>query len=127
MDARITRAAAAAADALCIGLFVALGRESHDINSGIGWYLTVLWPFLVGWFAVALTLRLYASSSHRWLMLAYTWLAGIALALGLRDVITRRDTPVAFVIVSYAFIGLAVFGWRLASAGVARFRGRAQT
>jgi FtsH-binding integral membrane protein len=127
MDTRITRAIAAAADALCLGLFVALGRESHEINSGIGWYLTVLWPFLVGWFAVALALRLYTSSSNRRIMLAYTWASGIAVALVLRGVVTRRDTPVAFVIVAYAFIGLAVFGWRFASLAVARLRGRTQT
>jgi FtsH-binding integral membrane protein len=127
METRNARAIAALADVLCLGLFVALGRESHDINSGIAWYLTVLWPFLVGWFAVALTLRLYASASNRWLMLAYTWAGGIAIALVLRAVITHRDTPLAFIIVAYAFLGFATFGWRLAALGVARLRGRPQT
>ncbi|HEY8672479.1 MAG TPA: hypothetical protein VIM76_01855 [Candidatus Dormibacteraeota bacterium] len=32
----------AAGDAACLAIFVLLGRESHDLSSGITWYLTVL-------------------------------------------------------------------------------------
>jgi Protein of unknown function (DUF3054) len=108
----------AAADAACLALFVVLGRESHDLSSGITWYLTVLWPFLLGWFAAAAALRLYASSPNRWTVLAATWVAGIAIALVLRSLITGRASPLAFIIVAYAFIGLTVFGWRLALRGM---------
>jgi Protein of unknown function (DUF3054) len=112
-------------DALCLALFVALGRESHDIDSGISWYLTVLWPFLLGWFAAALAVRVYASSPQRWILLAATWAGGIAIALVLRAVVTHRDTPIAFIIVAYAFIGLATFGWRLVVRGLMHVRRRA--
>jgi len=115
----------AAVDALLLAVFVALGRESHDISSGIGWYLTVLWPFLVGWFVAALAVRVYTSWPERWTLLGATWIGGIAMALVLRAVITQRSTPVAFVIVAYAFIGLATFGWRLAVRGLIVLRGRA--
>jgi hypothetical protein len=115
----------AAADAACLAVFVALGRESHDLSSGITWYLTVLWPFLLGWFAAAAALRLYASWPNRWMALAATWVAGIAVALVLRSLITGRASPLAFVIVAYAFIGLTVFGWRLAIRGVKLLRDRA--
>src|SRR5579859_3780709 len=100
------RALAAAADLVCLALFVALGRASHDISSGIAWYLTVLWPFLVGWFAVALALRLYRSPLDRWLILTCTWFGGCAIALGLRALVTGRSTPIAFIIVAYIFIGV---------------------
>lgn len=117
-------AIAAAADAACLAVFVILGRESHDITSGITWYLTVLWPFFVGWFIVALACRLYASWPSRWDRVAATWGIGIALALVLRAVITGRATPIAFIIVAYAFVELTVFGWRLALRGVRLLRDR---
>jgi Protein of unknown function (DUF3054) len=103
-----------AADAACLAVFVLLGRQSHDLNSGFTWYLTVLWPFLLGWFAAAAALRLYATWPNRPLALAATWIAGTAIALLMREWITQRATPLAFIIVAYAFIALTVFGWRLA-------------
>jgi chromate transport protein ChrA len=115
----------AAVDAVCLAVFVVLGRESHDISSGISWYLTVLWPFLLGWFIAALAVRVYTSWPERWTLLAATWVGGIAIALVLRAVVTQRDTPVAFIIVAYAFIGLVTFGWRLAVRGLILLRGRA--
>jgi Protein of unknown function (DUF3054) len=117
-------AIAAAADAACLAVFVILGRESHDITSGITWYLTVLWPFFVGWFIVALACRLYASWPSRWLLVAVTWALGVAIGLALRAIVTGRDTPIAFTIVAYGFVGLTVFGWRLAVRGVSLLRHR---
>ena len=114
----------AAADAACLAVFVLLGRASHDLSTGVSWYLTVLWPFLLGWFGAAAACRLYASWPSRAIPLATTWIAGTALALMLRALITQRATPVAFIIVAYAFIGLAVFGWRLAVRGVQLLRHR---
>jgi hypothetical protein len=117
------RALAAGVDAVCLALFVALGRASHDISSGIAWYLTVLWPFLVGWFVVAIALRLYRSPLDRWVILACIWVAGCTLGLGLRAAVTHRNTPIAFIIVTYIFIGLTTFGWRLFVHGLAWVRG----
>jgi len=114
----------AAGDAACLAIFVLLGRESHELNSGITWYLAVLWPFLLGWFAAAAALRLYSSWPNRWMALAATWVAGTAIALVLRSLITQRATPLAFIIVAYAFIGLTVLGWRLALRGVELLRHR---
>jgi hypothetical protein len=114
-----------AADAACLAVFVLLGRESHDLSSGIAWYLTVLWPFLLGWFAAAAAVRLYTSWPNRWTVLAATWVAGTAIALVLRSLITGRASPLAFIIVAYGFIGLTVFGWRLAFRGVQLLRNRA--
>jgi hypothetical protein len=118
------RALAVCVDALCLGIFVALGRVSHDISSGIAWYFTVLWPFLVGWFVAALAFGVYKSPLDRWVMLACTWVVGCAIALGLRDAVTHRNTPIAFIIVTYIFIGLTTFGWRLFMYGLAWVRSR---
>lgn len=114
----------AAGDAACLAVFVLLGRASHDLSSGITWYLTVLWPFLLGWFAAAAAVRLYTSWPNRWMAVAATWVAGTAIALVLRSLITGRASPLAFIIVAYAFIGLTVFGWRLAVRGLEVLRNR---
>ncbi len=113
MQPRTARALAAGIDAVCLALFVALGRASHDPESGLTWYFTVLWPFLVGWFVVALLLRLYMSHRTNWRMLAVTWIAGCAIALLLRVAVTHRTTPLVFIIVTFSFIGILTFGWRL--------------
>jgi hypothetical protein len=118
------RALAAGVDALCLGIFVALGRVSHDISSGIAWYFTVLWPFLIGWFVAALVFGVYKSPLDRWVMLGCTWIVGCAIALGLRAAATHRSTPIAFIIVTYIFIGLTTFGWRLFMFGLAWVRSR---
>jgi hypothetical protein len=121
------RACSAGVDAVCLALFVALGRASHDISSGITWYVTVLWPFLVGWFGLALVVRLYKSPLDRWVMLTCAWVGGTAIALGLRAAVTHRDTPIAFIIVAYIFIGLTTFGWRLFVHGLVWVRSREST
>jgi FtsH-binding integral membrane protein len=116
------RAFAVGVDALCLAIFVALGRASHDIASGIDWYLTVLWPFLVGWFVVALVLQLYKAPVDRWVILSCTWVLGSTIGLILRAAVTHRSTPLAFVIVTLLFIGLTTFGWRLFVHGLAWVR-----
>jgi Protein of unknown function (DUF3054) len=113
-----------AADAACLLVFVALGRSSHSLNGGPGWFLAVLWPFAVGWFAVAVLTRLYTSDSGLWWRAAVTCLGGVTLALVLRATFTTRATPVTFGIVALVFLSLATLGWRLAARGVARVRVR---
>ena len=118
MDAR--KLASAATDAVCIAVFVLAGRQSHDIAAGAGWFFTVVWPFAVGWFGLALATRLYASGSTPWTRLAITWVVGVALALVLRAVVTHRDDPIAFVVVAFAFLGATTAGWRVVAHLAAR-------
>ena len=107
---------AIAADLLCLGLFVALGRESHGLDSGFGWFVVVLWPFAAGWLAAAAILRPYRGNVQ-WSRVGLTLLLGITLALVLRVTLTQRSIPIAFVIVAFVFNTLTIFGWRLALAG----------
>ena len=119
------RALAIGVDAVCLALFVALGRASHDISSGIAWYLTVLWPFLVGWFAVAAALSAVPVAA-RSLGDARLHLGGwdARSRLVLRAAVTQRSTPIAFIIVTYIFIGVTTFGWRLFVHGLGWVRSR---
>jgi Protein of unknown function (DUF3054) len=117
-------AAAPALDAPCLVVFVLAGRQSHGLDSGAGWFLAVLWPVVLGWFAVAILVRLYAARSRPALRLATTIAVGVALGLVLRIAVTHRDTPVAFALVSFAFITLTTVGWRVAAAVLPRLLAR---
>lgn len=109
-------------DAVCIVAFVVIGRDSHGIGSGLRWFFTVLWPFLAGWFAVAVVVRLYTAGSKPWLRLAATWSLGVAAALVLRAVFTHRESLSTFTIVAYVFLGAVTFGWRGTAAALRRVR-----
>jgi hypothetical protein len=100
-------------DAVCLCAFVILGRQSHDISEGAQWLLTVVWPFIAGWFAAALALGLYTARRRPGVRLAMTEVAGIAIALVLRSTVTHRDTPFTFIIVAVGFILLTTVGWRV--------------
>ena len=126
---RLPGAVAPLLDALCLIVFVAAGRQSHDLQGGASWFFIVLWPLLAGWFLVALASRLYTRGDHAWLRLAATVVIGVAIALLLRASATHRDTPVAFVVVAYLFITALTAGWRFVAIGVlaARSRGGSAT
>ncbi|MDQ6856731.1 MAG: DUF3054 domain-containing protein [Candidatus Dormibacteraeota bacterium] len=105
-------------DALCLVVFVIAGRQSHGLDNGAGWFLVVLWPIAVAWFATALVAGLYTAPSRAWWRLAATVVLGVGLGLVVRIAVTHRDTPAAFVLVAYAFITLTTVGWRLVGAAV---------
>ena len=100
------------ADVACFAAFVLLGRENHGLDTGFGWFLTVLWPFLLGWSLAAVATRLYSAASG-WARWVATWTLGVAAGLGLRVLFTGRATPLAFALVALVFVGLTTGGWRL--------------
>ena len=111
-------------DTLCLVIFVIAGRQSHGLDSGAGWFFVVLWPIAVAWFAVALLVGLYTSTSRAGRRLAATVVLGVGLGLIVRIAVTHRDTPGAFVLVAYGFITLTTVGWRLVAAGLPRVLAR---
>ena len=111
-------------DALCLVVFVLAGRQSHGLDSGAAWFLTVLWPIAVAWVAVAVATRLYTAASRPGRRLAATVVLGIGLGLVLRIAVTHRDTPAAFALVAFGFITLTTAGWRLAAVAVPRMVAR---
>ena len=113
---------AAAIDGVCLVVFVLLGRSSHGLNGGSNWFLTVLWPFVVGWYAAALVTHLYRAPTHPWRRAAATVTLGVVLALLVRVTATSRSTPVVFGIVAFSFLMLTTVGWRVAARFAARLR-----
>ena len=113
---------AALADLACLVAFVAIGRRSHDLHGGAGWFGAVLWPFVVGWVGAALVTRLYTARTHPWWRAEATVLLGVTAALVLRATLTTRATPVIFGVVAVSFLALATLGWRLVVAVLTRRR-----
>jgi hypothetical protein len=106
-------------DAAAVLAFAALGALSHE-GSAAGAFLRTGLPFLAGWFAAALALRLYDRPSP-W-RLAAASAAGTALGLALRSLV---DTPApAFVAVSFGTLLVLTAGWRLAYLVAGRWRSR---
>ncbi len=113
---------AVAADAACLVAFVLLGRGSHGLNGGSDWFVTVLWPFVVGWYAASVATRLYLLAVHPWRRAAATAVLGVTIACLLRVTATSRSTPVVFGVVAVTFITMATVGWRAATRLVTRVR-----
>jgi Protein of unknown function (DUF3054) len=106
------RKLAPALDAACFALFVALGRDQHGLHGGVGWFFTVVWPLLLGWFVAALATRLYLSEGWNWSRLGATLVIAVLLGGVARGVFTDRTAFSTFTIVELCFIGLFTFGWR---------------
>lgn len=111
-------------DALCLIVFVAAGRQSHDLQGGASWFFVVVWPLLAGWFLTATAVRLYVRRDLTLLRVGATIGIGTAIALLVRATVTHRDTPVAFVVVAYLFVTALAVGWRLLWIGVVAARRR---
>lgn len=111
-DALAPQRFAPLADFACLVGFVFAGAGQHDVDEGIGWFLTVLWPLVVAWFACALLTRLYSSSDRGWLRLAVTLVAGALLNAVLRGAFTDRPFVSVYTLVLVAWMALTAFGWR---------------
>lgn len=112
-DPFASRRLAPLADSACLVVFVFAGAGQHDVDEGVGWFLTVLWPLVVAWFACALLARLYSSSDRVWLRLAVTLVAGALLNAVLRGSFTDRPYVSVYTLVLIAWMALTTFGWRV--------------
>jgi hypothetical protein len=118
-------AVAVALDGVCLVAFVLLGRGSHGLNGGSGWFLTVLWPFVLGWYAATFVTGLYRDVTHPWRRAVANVAVGVTLACVLRIAATSRSTPVVFGVVAFTFLVVTTLGWRAVARLAARVRVRA--
>jgi uncharacterized membrane protein len=120
---RGTALLAAAADAVLILAFAAIGRDAHQRGEIITGVLATAWPFLAGAAVAWLALRLWRAPLAVWPAGVVVWLGTVAVGMLLRAV-TGQTVVLPFIIV--ALISLAVFllGYRLVAAAVQRFRSR---
>jgi uncharacterized membrane protein len=115
-----TAALAAAADAVLILVFAAIGRDAHQRGEIITGVLATAWPFLAGAAVSWLALRVWRAPLALWPAGVVVWLGTVAVGMLLRAV-TGQSVVLPFIIV--ALISLAVFllGYRLVVAAVRRF------
>ena len=107
------------ADLVILLVFAAAGRSSHHAPSGAGWFLRVLWPFVL-----ALTMGYAATKLARaplaWRRVAGAWAITICVAETLRLSVQDRPWKPAFLVVATLFIGVCMFSWRLVAARITR-------
>ncbi len=113
-------AVAAAIDAVCIVVFVLLGRNAHDEGSAVTGTLAIAAPFLialaVGWI-MAFRIGWRPVNWRTGLLL---WVTTIVVGMNLRRTLFDRSTAVAFVIVATLFLALLLIGWRLVASRLGR-------
>jgi hypothetical protein len=124
-------AGAAAADALIVVLFAAVGRRSHDESGGIASALGTAAPFLcalaVAWVgAVALCRARHRDESQLLGVDAGVLIALATVAVGMlaRRLLWDDGTALAFVVVTAAFFTSLMGGWRAVWARVHNRRSR---
>ena len=114
---------AAAADALCVLAFCAVGRRSHAEGVTISGVAGTAWPFLVG----AVLGWLLSRGWRRPLAVVPTglavWVCTIAIGMVLRKA-NSGSVAVTFVVVASTVTALLLLGWRGIAALVRRSLGR---
>ena len=117
---------AMALDVVAIVLFAALGRRSHDEDSGVLDVLETAAPFLialaVGWLVV-LVARLAPTSIVAGFVV---WAVTVVGGLVLRRTVWDRGTQPSFIIVAALVLGLLLVVWRT-GVSVARSRGEVRS
>ena len=114
---------AAALDAAAFVAFAVAGGRTHSAEYGIGDFAAIVGPFLIGWFAVALGMRLYRDPLS-WVSVLVTFAGGMFVGFVLRVFVFGRDAPLVFVAVTTAFCAVFIFGWRLVALLILKSRER---
>lgn len=103
-----------AVDVVCVLVFCALGRRSHDEGLSLGGVATTAWPFLIG------TILGWALSRgwRRPTAVASTgvivWLSTVVVGMLLRKA-TSAGVAASFVVVASTVTALLLLGWRVAA------------
>jgi MFS-type transporter involved in bile tolerance (Atg22 family) len=101
----------AAADVLCIVIFVAIGRKNHDEGEAAAGIFRVAAPFLIaavaGWLATQAWKRPLELRTG-----VIVWLTTIMLGMVLRRFVFDEGTATAFIIVATVFLCAFLNGWR---------------
>ena len=114
-------------DLVCIVAFILVGGGRHHVEEDVGWFLTVLWPIVVGWYGAALVAGLYTRPDRRALRLVATIAAGTVVMCVLRGGFTDRPWVSVFTAIYASWMTFTAFGWRLIAHSIRRRRRAAST
>lgn len=111
------------ADAVFVLAFVIIGRANHHAGDTIAGIASTAWPFLAGLAAGEVLTRSWRRPAALVPTGVGVWLAAVAIGQVLR-VVSGQGTEFAFVLVSAAFLGLFLLGWRVVATRVPAVRSR---
>ena len=100
------------ADVCCVLAFVIIGRGQHHDGVTVAGVASTAWPFLAGLAAGVLAGRSWRQPFALWPSAVVVWACTVAVGQALRA-ISGQGTDLAFILVSAAFLGLFLFGWRV--------------
>jgi len=109
------------ADVCCVLVFVVIGRHVHGHGDTAAGIWQTAWPFLTG-------LALGLLAGRAWRRPGALVPAGICAWIGAAGagmvvrVLAGQGTAGAFIVVTFAFLGLFMLGWRTIAAGLRQFR-----
>ena len=114
-------ASAAAADALLIMAFAAIGRDAHARGDVITGVVLTAWPFLAGAAVAWLLMRLWRDPLALWPAGVAVWLVAVCGGMALRA-LTGQTVVLPFVIVALISLAVLLLGYRLLVLGFLRLR-----
>ena len=105
--------AAPAVDAVCVLVFVLIGRRSHAEGNTLVEVLRTVAPFLIGLTAGWALLARTGRPGSSWRAGVIVWATTVIVGMILRRVAFERGTAATFVVVTTVFLALFLIGWRL--------------
>ncbi len=111
------------ADVFFVLAFVVIGRASHHAGGSVAGVVSTAWPFLAGLAVGEVATRAWRRPTALLPTGTGVWLATVGFGQLLR-IVSGQGTDVSFVIVSAAFLGLFLLGWRLVAGRVPAVRSR---
>lgn len=110
---------AAALDAVCVLVFVTIGRASHEEAASLTGIAGTAWPFLVGLAVGWLVTRAWRRPEAFVPAGVGVWASTVAVGMVLR-VVSGQGTAVSFIVVASLFTALFLLGWRGVAKAVRR-------
>lgn len=103
---------AIAVDIVVVMAFVVIGREDHGFVSGIGDYMSVAAPFLVGLVITSAAMRSWERPINAGVG-AVIGVGTVAIGMLLRKFVWGDGTALPFVLITFVFIVVGFVAWRL--------------
>jgi peptidoglycan/LPS O-acetylase OafA/YrhL len=98
-------------DVVCVLVFCAAGRRSHDEGLNIAGITTTAWPFLSGTVLGWLVSQAWRRPSAVYPTGVVVWLCTVAVGMLLRKV-TSAGVAGSFIVVAATVTALLLLGWR---------------
>lgn len=97
---------------LLVLAFVLIGRKNHGHSETLRGVFSTFWPFLIGLIVGWLVSKSSKNAPRVFMSGIVVWIVTVVVGQLLR-VVAGQGTTFTFVVVSFAFLGLAIVGSRI--------------